>query len=73
MRIIGIVCGNLLQSRGSAETHTQKMSGKRSEGSAESGLVGSSRRSTWRERRQKRREDRESEHKEEQSGLGEGS
>ena len=42
-------------------------------GHAESGSVGSSRGSTWRERRHKRREDRECEQEEEQSGLGEGS
>ena len=35
--------------------------------------MGSSRGSTWRERRKKRHEDREYEHEEEQSGLGEGS
>ena len=40
---------------------------------AESGSVGSSRGSTWWERRQKRREDRERERVEGQSGLGEGS
>ena len=49
------------------------MSGRRLEGSAESGSVGSSRGSTWRERRKKRHEDRECEHGEEESGLGEGS
>jgi len=49
------------------------MSGRRSEGSAESGSVGSSRGSTWQERRQKKREDRERQHKEEQSSLREGS
>ena len=35
--------------------------------------MGSSRESTWRERRQKRRKDREREREEEESGLGEGS
>ena len=48
------------------------MSERRLKGSAESGSVGSSRGSTWRERRQKRHEDRECEHREEESGLGEG-
>ena len=43
------------------------------EGRAESGFAGSSRGSTWRERRQKRREDWERKLAEEQSGLGEGS
>ena len=42
-------------------------------GHAESGSVGSSRGSTWRERRHKRHEDKECEQEEEQSGLGEGS
>ena len=42
-------------------------------GHAESGSVGSSLGSTWWERRQKRREDREFEQMEEQSGLREGS
>ena len=73
MRIIGAVCEDLLQSRDLAETHAQKMFGRRSEGSVDSGLMGSSRGSTWRERRQKGREDREREQEEEQSGLGEGS
>ena len=41
-------------------------------GHAESESVGSSRGSTWQERRQKRREDREREMVEEQFGLGEG-
>ena len=49
------------------------MSGRRSEGSAKSGSVGSSRGSMWQERRQKRHEDREYEHEEEEFGLGEGS
>ena len=39
----------------------------------ESGSVGSSQGSTWRERRKKRREDREREREEEKSGLREGS
>ena len=42
-------------------------------GHAESGFAGSSGGSTWRERRQKRREDQEHELAEEQCGLGEGS
>ena len=46
VRTIGAICGNLLQSCDLAETHTQKMSGRRSEGSTESGSVGSSRGST---------------------------
>ena len=49
------------------------MSERHSGGHAESGSVGSSRGSTWRERRHKRREDRECEQEEEQSGLGDGS
>ena len=39
----------------------------------ESGFEGSSRGSTWRERRHKRHEDRDCEWEEERSGLGEGS
>ena len=50
-----------------------KMSKGRSGGHAESESVGSSRDSTWWERRQKRREDKELERREEESGLGEGS
>ena len=50
-----------------------KMSEGCSRGHAESGYLGSSRESTWRERRHKRREDREREQEEEQFGLGEGS
>ena len=49
------------------------MSEGRSGGQAESGSVGSSRDSTCLERRQKRREDKEREHKEEEFGLGKGS
>ena len=49
-----------------------KMSEEHSGGHAESGFVGSSRESTWRERRHKRCKDREREREEEQSGLGEG-
>ena len=44
-----------------------------SEGRTPSSSIGSSRGSTWRERRQKRREDREHPRGEERSGLGEGS
>jgi len=49
------------------------MSEGRSGGHAKSGSIGSSRGSTWQERRQKRREDRERLRGEEESGLGEGS
>ena len=49
------------------------MSEGRSGGQAESGSVGSSWDSTWWERRQKRREDRERGRGKEESGLGEGS
>ena len=49
------------------------MSERHSGGHAKSGSAGSSRGSTWRERRQKRREDQERELAEEQFGLGEGS
>ena len=49
------------------------MSERHSGGRAESGSVGSSRGSTWRERRQKRCKDRERLRGEEESGLGEGS
>ena len=42
-------------------------------GHAKSGSVGSSQESTWRERRQKRCEDRERKREEEESGLREGS
>ena len=73
MCTIGTVYGDLLQRHGSAVTYEQKMSGRQAEGFVESGSVGSSRESTWRERRQKRCEDREREHEEEQSGLGKGS
>ena len=48
------------------------MSDRHSGSYAESGLVGSSWGSTWRERRYKRPEDREREREEEQSGLGKG-
>ncbi|XP_065632031.1 uncharacterized protein LOC136068599 [Quercus suber] len=49
------------------------MSETRSGNDAESGSVGSSRGSTWRERRQKWHEDRRQERAEESSGFGEGS
>ena len=42
-------------------------------GQAESRSIGSSQGSTWQEKRQKRREDRERVQREEESGLGEGS
>ena len=45
----------------------------RSGGRAQSGSIGSSRGSTWQERRQKGHEDRERLRGEEESGLGEGS
>ena len=49
------------------------MFGRRSGSHAKSDLVGSSRGSTWQERRLKRCEDREREQEKEQFGLGEGS
>jgi len=49
------------------------MSKGRLGGQSASGSIGSSRGSTWRERRQKKREDRECVRGEEESGLGEGS
>ena len=48
------------------------MSKRRSGSYTESGSVGSSRGSTWRERRHKRHEDRDHKQEEERSGLGEG-
>ena len=51
----------------------KEMSEGSSGGHAESGSIGSSRGSTWRERRQKRHEDRERLRGEEETGLGEGS
>ena len=51
----------------------EKISEGRSRGHAERVFVGSSRESTWRERRHKRCKDRECKREEEQSGLGEGS
>jgi len=71
VRTIGAVCRDFLQSCGSVETHAREMSGRHSEGFAESGSVGSSRGCTWREQRQKRRGDRGHE-EEERSGIEEG-
>ena len=51
----------------------RKMSKRHSGSYTESGLVGSSWGSTWREQRHKRREDRNRGQEEEQSDLGEGS
>ena len=70
---IGAHRGALLRSCGSTETQTREMSEGRSGRRVQSGSVGSSRGSTWRERRQKGREDRERLRGEEESGLGEGS
>ena len=50
----------------------RKMSERHSRSYAESGLVGSSRGSTWQEQRHKRCEDRNHGQEEKQSGLGEG-
>ena len=61
VRIIGTVYGNLLRSCGSAETRMGKMSEGHSRSYAKSGSGRSSQGSTWQERRQKRREDREHE------------
>ena len=49
------------------------MSERHSGRHVESGFIGSSRGSNWRERRQKEREDREHDQREEMSGTGEGS
>ena len=49
------------------------MSERHSGGHAESGSVGSSRGSSWRERGQKEQEDRECDQQQEMSGMGEGS
>ena len=73
VRTIGAHRGALLRNCGSTETQIREMSEGRSGGRAQSGSVGSSRGSTWRERRQKRRKDRERLQGEEESGLGEGS
>ena len=72
-RTIGAHRGAILRNCGSIETQAREMSEGRSGGQAESGSVGSSRDSTWRERRQKMHEDRERGRGEEESGLGEGS
>ena len=57
-RTIGTVCGNLLQSCGLAGTQVEgKISEEHSGGHAKNRSTGSSRKSTWRERRQKRHED----------------
>ena len=48
------------------------MSERHSGSHAESRSIGSSRGSSWRERRQKEREDREHDQREEMSGTGEG-
>ena len=71
--IIGAHRGALLRSYGSIETQIREMSEGRSGGHAQSGSVGSSWGSMWRERRQKGREDRERLRGEEGSSLGEGS
>ena len=73
VRIIGAHRGAILRSCGSIETQTKEMSEGRSGGHAKSGSIGSSRGSTWLERRQKRHEDRERLRGEEEFGLGEGS
>jgi len=72
-RTIGAHHGAILRSCGSIETQTKEMSEGRSGGHAKSGSIGSSRGSTWRERRQKRHEVWERLRGEEESGLGEGS
>ena len=72
-RTIGAHRGAHLQSCGSTETQMREMSEGRLGGRAQSGLIGSSRGSTWWERRQKGREDRERLRGEEESGLGKGS
>ena len=70
---IGAHRGAILRNCGSTETQTQEMSERRSGDQAENGSIGSSRGSTWRERRQKRHEDREHVRGEEEFGLGKGS
>ena len=70
---ISFHCGALLRSCGSTEIQAREMSEVRLGGLAQSGLIGSSRDSTWRERRQKGRKDRERLRGEEEFGLGEGS
>ena len=64
VRTIGTICGNLLCSYGSVETRTREMFGSQARSYAKSGSGRSSRGSTWRERRQKRHEDREYEQEE---------
>ena len=73
VRTIGTVCGNLLCSCGSPQMRAEKMFESQVTSYAKSGFGRFSRRSTWWERRQKRREDKECEQEEEQFGLGEGS
>ena len=73
VRIIGAVCGNLLRICGSAEMLTGEMSKSQARRYAENGSRRSFRGSTWWERRQKMREDRDYEQAEGQSSLGEGS
>ena len=70
---IGAHRGALLRNCGSTETQTREMSEERSGGRAPSSSIGSSRGSTWRERRQKQQEDKEHPRGEERSRLGEGS
>ena len=65
--------GALLQSYDLTETQIREMSEGHSGGHAQSGSVGSFRGSTWRERRQKGREDRERLRGDIGSSLGEGS
>ena len=67
-RIISAHHSAILQSCGLIETHTQEMFEGRSGGQAESRFVRSSRDSTWLERRQKKREDREHERRGDKSG-----
>ena len=71
--IIGAVCGNLLRIYGSAEMRTGEMSKSQAGSYAENGSRRSFRGSTWWERRQKMREDRDYEQAEGQSSIGEGS
>ena len=73
VRIIGAICGNLLRICGSAEMRTGEMSKSQARSYAENGSRRSFRGSTWWERRQKMREDRDYEQAEGQSSLGEGS
>ena len=73
VRIIGVVCRNLLHSYSSTGVCVKKMSRRHSESYAESGSRGSLRGSSWRERRYKRDEDRRYEQEEDHSSPGEGS